>query len=182
MHKKYRSISKLFIPIGSAMAITIWPAIIMAAPPSSAPEQSCIIDFEGLQAGEVITELSVGSGISGCTVKGVVSVESSNTDFSSDAAIIFNSDCPGGVCSGEDYDLGSANQTFGGPGVGLGGESGAPHENSVALGKVAILAENMTDSNGDGLVDDPDDANVAGEYRFDFTGINRKALLLVVLL
>ncbi len=174
MHKKYRSTGKWLIPIGSAMAIAIYPTIIMAAPPSSTPEQSCIIDFEGLQAGEVITELSVGSGISGCSVKGVVAVESRNTSYNP-AAIVFDSACPNG-CSGVDKDLGAPNASFGGPGVGDGGIDGQPHENAVALGKVAILAENMTDSNDDGLVDDPDDADVPGEYRFDFSGINRKGV------
>jgi len=49
----------------------MWPTIIIAA-----PQQTCVIDFEGLPAGTIITELSAGSGISGCSVNGSVAVES----------------------------------------------------------------------------------------------------------
>ena len=44
------------------------------------------IDFEGLDTGEFITELSPGNGISGCSGNKKVTVESQNTIFSNNAA------------------------------------------------------------------------------------------------
>ncbi len=52
-----------------------------------------------------------------------------------------------------------------------------PYENDTALGKTAILANDKVDvSPPDALVDDPDDADMPGEFSFDFTGINRKGV------
>lgn len=174
MHMKNRIVSKYFSSIGIIIAIAFWPATVMAAPSGPA----CVIDFEGLPKGTVITELSAGSGISGCAVNGVVSVESSNSIFSNEAAVVFDSDCTV-PCVGKwkDSDLGSPNETFGGPGVGLGGEMGMPQENDTAHGMIGILVgDKIDDSPADGLVDDPDDADVPGEFRFDFSGINNKGV------
>ena len=63
-------------------------------PAEAAPPTACVIDFEGLDAGTIVTELSSGDGISGCSISGIVAVTSQNTLFSSEAAIIFDSDCP----------------------------------------------------------------------------------------
>jgi hypothetical protein len=77
--------------------------------------------------------------------------------------MIFNSHCPHN-CSGLDYDLGSPNETFGGPGRGIAGEAGSPFENDIALGNVAIVTE---DNNSF----DPDDASVIGAVlEFDYSG------------
>lgn len=84
------------------------------------------------------------------------------------AALVFDSSAP----TGGDPDLGSPNQSFGGPGVGLAGQSGSPFQNATALGKVLVVADTITDSNGDGLVDNPGDAEVQGaRLELDFTGI-----------
>jgi hypothetical protein len=101
--------------------------------------------------------------------------------FSSEAAIVFDSDCPViadpfSQCESYDRDLGTPNEDFGGPGVGLGGEAGSPYQNDTALGKVLVLAKDKVDVNNDDLVDDPDDADVPGFYVFDFTGINRRGV------
>jgi hypothetical protein len=165
-------ISKISAILGLIFASTS----LFAAP----PDKVCTIDFEGLQSGETITSLSVGNGISGCNLKGTVEVTSFNSIFSSEAAIVFDSTCPLDpfvYCDEEDDDLGAPNETFGGPGVGTGGEMGQPHENGEILGMVAVLAKDKVDSNpADGLVDDPDDADVPGEYTFDFSGIDSRGV------
>ncbi len=72
-------------------------------------------------------------------------------------AMIFDSES----ISGADYDLGTPNQTFGGPGIGSGGEMGQPGENGVPLGKVLIISEDADSS-------DPDDNGAGGTITFDF--------------
>ena len=71
--------------------------------------------------------------------------------------MIFDSSMP----TGGDPDLGTPNETFGGPGIGSGGEAGQPGENSTALGNVLIISED-NDSN------DPDDNAGGGTITFDF--------------
>ncbi len=81
-----------------------------------------------------------------------------------DLAIIFDSAAP----TGTDYDLGTPNSDFGGPGFGMGGESGAPGENSGDHDNVLIIAEDAHDFNDDGLIDDPDDEAGGGVLTFVF--------------
>jgi hypothetical protein len=151
-------------------------SVSIAAPPSQ-----CNMDFEGLPAGTIVTELSVGQGISGCSASGVVTLESQNSLFSTEAAIVFDSDCPVipdpfSDCGSEDTDIGSPHEDFGGPGTGIGGALGSPFQNDTALHKTLVLAKDKRDTNDDGLVDDPDDADVRGEYNFDFSGIDHKGV------
>lgn len=63
--------------------------------------------------------------------------------------------------TGGDWDLGTPNQAFGGPGVGNGGKPGQPGENRNPLGKVLILSE-------DGHHWDPDDDADGGWMYFNF--------------
>lgn len=148
---------------------------------TSASAAQCNIDFDDLAAGTIVTELSVGQGISGCTASGVVAVESQNSIFGTEAAIVFDSDCPVvpdpySDCNSADTDIGSAHMDFGGPGTGDGGALGSPYQNDTALHKILVLAKDKVDTNNDGLIDDPDDADVPGEYNFDFTGIDKKGV------
>ncbi len=79
--------------------------------------------------------------------------------------ILFDSAHP----SGEDEDLGTPNETSGGPGVGVAGESGQPGENGEAFGNLLVIAEDLVDANpADGRVDDPDDEAGGGSIRFTF--------------
>jgi hypothetical protein len=101
--------------------------------------------------------------------------------------LIFDSSCaPGSIpadCSGNDDDLGSPNQDFGGPGIGDGGAAGSPFENFSALGNVLIIAEDLFDGNGDGLVDDPDDADEVGaEFSFDFSALGSVTLFKITII
>jgi hypothetical protein len=135
------------------------------------------IDLEGLPAGYMLDFVFTGHGVSGA-LSGSVGIFGFSPAFGAvNAAIVFDSACPpGGVpgdCSGGDYDLGTPNFFFGGPGWGVGGEPGMPFENDIAQGNVAIVAEDLTDSEPDGLIDDPDDGDVFGSYvEFDFSGLD----------
>ena len=67
-----------------------------------------------------------------------------------------------------DRDLGSPNQTCGGPGVGAGGESGAAGENCEPLGNLLIIPVNLDDADLDDRVDAPNDEAAGGVISFDF--------------
>jgi hypothetical protein len=69
--------------------------------------------------------------------------------------IAFDSSSPPGT----DYDLGTPNEAYGGPGVGSAGAS-----NDEALFNLLIRAESTTDADGDGLVDVPDDHVYGGTF------------------
>jgi hypothetical protein len=150
-------------------------AITLALAPMA---QSGEINFEGLPAGTIIDEVSNGKGATGLP-PGKVDVFGfrPGAGFANNSAIVFDSSCGGGGpanCSGQDPDLGTPNQTFGGPGAGAGGESGAPYKNDTPLGNVAIVAEDLVDGNNDKLIDDPDDADEQGQYiEFDFEPLKR---------
>src|SRR5690606_30503882 len=73
-------------------------------------------------------------------------------------AMIFNANAP----TGADYDLGSPNEDFGGPGLGAGGGMGQPGQNSVPQGKILIISENGNQSN-------PNDYSNGGHFIFTFT-------------
>ena len=155
-------------------ALTV--SLVLPGRPAGAGE----IDFEGLQEGEIIDQVSNGNGANGLP-GGHIDVFGFNPPFgfNTNAAIVFDSSCPGG-CSGEDPDLGSPNETFGGPGVGVGGEMGQPFENGTALGKIGVVAEDLVDGGGDGLIDDPDDSAESGVYmEFDFEPIQRRRAITV---
>jgi hypothetical protein len=126
-----------------------------------------VIDFEGLIGGEVVSSVDAVSGLGPIHVFGT----NSNFDEGTNAALAFDSACIGG-CTGADTDLGTPNEDFGGPGIGEGGEAGSSFRNSLPQGKIAIIAENLVDDDGDGLVDDPDDqGGGAVGLTFDFSTI-----------
>lgn len=122
-----------------------------------------VIDFDGLPAGTIATELSAGAGVSG-SLPGSIAVTGFSSAFGPgvNPVVIFDSANP----TGGDLDLGTPSFLYGGPGVG-----GAGATNDIALGNVAIIAENLIDGNGDDLIDVPDDADLLGSYmEFDFSG------------
>jgi hypothetical protein len=93
-----------------------------------------------------------------------IHIEAENDGGGPDLAIVFDSAHP----TGDDYDLGTPNEDFGGPGIGSGGEAGKPGENDVPLGKLLIIAEDATDNDRNGRVDDPDDEADGGMITFTF--------------
>ncbi|MHC5209276.1 MAG: SdrD B-like domain-containing protein [Planctomycetota bacterium] len=126
------------------------------------PQVSDVIDFEGLPAGSVV------SAVSGAAGSGPVGVFATNaTPGHPELAIVFDSANP----TGADFDLGTPNEDFGGPGMGSGGSLGGPFQNDMPLGGMLIVAENDIDQDADGLVDDPDDEAGGGKLRFDFSGL-----------
>ena len=129
-----------------------------------------VIDFESFDAGAIVTQAF---GVNG---SGPVLVDGFNPSFGGgiDAAVVFDS----AMRTGGDSDLGTPNSDFGGPGVdgdlgdGTGGEAGSPFQNDAEQFHVLIIAEDLVDAGGDGLVDDPDDAAVPGSlFTFDYTAL-----------
>ena len=122
----------------------------------SALAQQQTIDFEGLVEGQVVSSVTADGGFGPITVFG-----QNGGDETTNAAVIFDSTCPGG-CSGGDPDLGTPNSDFGGPGLdndGIateGGNSGSPFQNDQAFNNILIVHEHL-DEIIDGMVADPDD-------------------------
>src|SRR4029079_5221844 len=54
------------------------------------------------------------------------------------AALLYDSSCSSGKCTGRDTALGTPNQDFGGPGIGDGGKSGSPTQNDEALHNLLV--------------------------------------------
>jgi hypothetical protein len=111
-----------------------------------------VIDFEGLPAGTIPDEVTSADGAT-------IGVHGLNPNYGPavNAAVIFDSSCSTGTCTGGDSDLGTPNADFGGPGIGEGGASGAAGENADALGGVLIVGNTLEDGDADGLVDNPGD-------------------------
>ena len=90
---------------------------IVGSPAARAAQQDSVINFEsGLNPGDIVSTLSVGSGMSGANL-GTVSVLGVNARLSGNTAMIFDSTCGGqtvpfgdpafdaSMCSGDDWDL-----------------------------------------------------------------------------
>lgn len=110
------------------------------------------IDFDGFQTGEIVTDL--GNGISLTTMKRKFRGGPMIAGF----ACIFDTDAP----TGGDWDLGTPNEDFGGPGKGKAGKAGSPVQNDQALHKVLIISED------DIATETPDDHRFGGMFVFDF--------------
>jgi Flp pilus assembly protein TadG len=114
------------------------------------------IDFETDAAGAALTAGQVID-----TEWAAWGAQVSSSSQASHPAMIFDSAAP----TGGDTDLGAANASYGGPGVGDGGRNTAPGKNSAPLGKVLIVQENST-----GV---PDDNANGGKLIFSFNyGVN----------
>jgi len=139
------------------------------------PEQ--VFRFEDFPAGMVVSETSTPEGFGPVLVRGY------NPFFgpATNAALVFDSASP----TGDDWDLGTPNAAFGGPGAGAGGAAG-PFQNDEPRGKVLIIAENLNDWEGDGLVNSPDDLNAAATHdatlSFDFDRIGPVTILGITIL
>ncbi len=121
-------------------------------------------DFSGQPAGTVVAGDLPGGGTSPGTVFPGFTLSVSNNN-GPNSLLIFDSANP----TGGDLDLGSPNNTCGGPGVGTGGEVGMPGENCVGVGNILVIAEDIVDTSpNDGLVDDPDDEADGGIVTLTF--------------
>ncbi len=119
-------------------------------PTTSTSSEMVVIDFEEFDTGAIVSSITPPIG------NGTIGVFGVNPDFpDQNTAMIFDSENP----TGNDFDLGTPNFSFGGPGV---SEIPQP-SNDVALGKVLILSQDLDSS-------DPDDSwNVGTQYNFDFS-------------
>jgi hypothetical protein len=105
-----------------------------------------IVDFSAFKAGDVVTSLGAG-----------ITVAAANENNDAVAAMIFNTAIP----TGGDTDLGTPNQSFGGPGIGNAGKKNKLFANSAAKGNALIITE-------DGDASDPDDNGKGGTITFTF--------------
>ncbi len=123
-------------------------------PDPTEPPGSCswILDFEKDASGN---KLSRGQIIGDEWALFGIHITTDNP--TSHPAMIFDSAQP----TGYDWDLGSPNEDFGGPGRGAGGEEGQPGENRWPLGNILIISEDRDQ-------DDPDDHYAGGTFIFTF--------------
>lgn len=142
----------------------IGPVAAIALAAGSAAGSGIIQDFSGPVAGTVIAGQIPGGGVAPGTAFPGFTVSVMNHTGGPHSCIIFDSANP----TGGDPDLGSPNQTCGGPGIGVGGEIGQPGQNCVPLGNLLIVAEDIVDANNDQIVDDPDDEAGGGTIVFTF--------------
>ncbi len=124
-------------------------------------------DVENLSTGTIVDSIQAdggpGSWIGPIGVRG-----SLPANPGSNCAVIFDS----AMRAGGSSDLGCPNEDFGGPGIGDGGSSGEPHQNNQTQSNILIIAGSLTDLNGDGLVDLPDDGTAVGMVlELDFSTI-----------
>lgn len=111
--------------------------------------ESFIIDFEAFNTGDIVSEIFISDPFENAEVAGITMAFPN-----SNAAMIFDSSSP----TGNDFDIGTPNELYGGPGIGSGGAS-----NDTALGNVLILSEDLDAS-------DPDDIfEVGASFVFDFS-------------
>ena len=134
---------KQFVFTLSSMLFVILPSASIAA---------LVIDFETDSSGN---PLSTGQIIDGEFAGFGINI--STHDPINHPAMIFDSSAP----SGDDFGLGTPNESFGGPGIGSGGGSGQAGENSLDLGNILIISE-------DGDSSDPDDNAAGGTITFTF--------------
>ena len=138
---------------GAILVMVFMATILVVATVGANATLNGTIDFEGLSKGTIVSSVSSGSGISGDSIAGFVGVSGTNPRFgsSTNAAVVFDATCGGSptTCTikGQDSDL-----------------------YKPELGNVLIIDQSLTDSNGDGLVDDPNDDDLAGMFfNFDFS-------------
>ena len=132
--------------------------------PSPGPNQpnpassELTIDFSEFAGGDTIT-----------STHGVTVTLAAKGRSCADAVIAFDSSVPHGVSQSDDFDLGTPNQAFGGPGQGSGGAEG-PFQNDRPLGNLLVIQEDP--ALDDGNPDPQDDCVSGGTIVFDFSGLS----------
>jgi SdrD B-like domain len=111
------------------------------------------------------TVLTAGSEITQLLGAGLSSVSCSRNDTSVPGhCILFDTENP----TGGQYDFGTPNETFGGPGVGLGGQNGQVGKNDTIHGLALVIADDVVDADLDGRVDDPASTAAGGVISITF--------------
>ncbi len=146
--------------IATTLAALLIPALAQASAPPQCP---MVLDFDTDSSGNAIAAgQDLWLGYDGWGID--LTTWNSMDMTSAGMGIAFDSSNPPGL----DYDLGTPNASFGGPGIGQGGEAGSPGENANALGNLLISADNFVDANGDGLIDVPDSDASGAWFEFNF--------------
>ncbi len=147
------------VPTDTATAVptetytpTPLPTTVTVEPTHPPGACSWTLDFETDAAG---SPLALGQIIDGEWAS--IGIHITTSDPGAHPAMIFDSAHP----TGADWDLGSPNEDFGGPGRGTGGGEGQPGENRTPLGKVLILSQ-------DGNQSAPNDNASGGTFIFTF--------------
>jgi hypothetical protein len=140
-------------------------AVVLVASEGARPAAAVVETFEGPPAGTVIAGDRPGGGEAAGDFFPDFTVRVENEGGGPSSAIIFDSSDP----SGGDFDLGTPNETCGGPGRGSGGEAGEPGENCTPYGNLLIIADDIVDVvRPFGVVDDPDDEEEGGRLVLTF--------------
>lgn len=135
------------------------PLVLAPGPGDPTPSGTELtLDFSEFGPGDTIT-----------SSRGVEILLIARGDNCADAVIAFDSSTPSGSTQGDDLDLGTPNQAFGGPGQGPGGEAG-PHRNDRALGNLLVIQEDPTLD--DGNSNPMDDCTGGGTVAFDFGALS----------
>ena len=125
-----------------------------------------VISFEDIPTGNVVKKVYADGGFGPIKVYGKL-----GDHCRRNAAVVFDSSCPGGICSSGDQDLGTPNETlsefFGGPGIGQGGEKESPWFNDTPLGHLLIVHEHCRELTRR-RVARPDDARGESVIRLKF--------------
>jgi len=137
-------------------------ALVLAVAPGLARADDTTLDFSPFGTGEKLSDLGNGVTIEAWKRPYNPRPRSNGSlrpwqPMVSATAMIFNSSSP----TGGDEDLGTPNEDFGGPGIGIKGKEGSPVENRYPLGNVVIISEDDDSS-------DPDDEGNGGSLIFNF--------------
>ncbi|WP_431157860.1 DUF7467 domain-containing protein [Winogradskyella poriferorum] len=125
------------------------PFFIYDTDVSNVVTESYLIDFENFDPGDIVSEILIDDPFENAQVEGITLAFPNNN-----AAMVFDSSNP----SGGDFDIGTPNELYGGPGIGAGGVT-----NDTALGNVLILSEDLDSS-------DPDDIfEIGASFFFDYS-------------
>jgi cysteine-rich repeat protein len=144
------------------------------------------IDFESATPGTILDSVNGDGGTGPIFVKGL-NPQCTGLDPWNAAVVFDSSNPPPG-----DLDLGTPNETFGGPGVGIGGEMGMPNENGNAEGHILIVNECrfFVDRNEDDKIDTDDspveltdDVDAVGSsIEFDFSAVGPVSILSILII
>jgi len=151
----------LIITVALLPLLSAFEAHVINVTAKIEPRPCTTVTFDSDASGEAI---SAGQLINNEYMPWGLAINVHNNSGGPHIGIAFDSDNP----TGEDMDLGTPNEDFGGPGIGIGGMAGALGENSIAQHNVLVIAENDDDDNNDGLIDTPDDEGAGGVIKFIF--------------
>ena len=139
----------------SSELVGVSGSAVVSSQPLGCSENGHLITFDNgiFQAGDIVSEVTLPGEVN----EVVINVMGTNPELEFrgvNAAMIFDTNNP----TGDDEDLGTPNELYGGPGIGNAGAT-----NTMSLNNVLIISEDLISEN-------PDDANLDGAFfEFDFS-------------